>query len=184
MGKNVFKIGKGFSLVELMVTLLVVSIIALFAIPGMGNLIDKIAVRSTKDSLVDAIRTARVTSVEQKTRLQVCGLATDGSCSSAAADWDRGVVIARENNDNSLTVLHQFQFRDSVFIKTSSANYTIYVNEQGWTVGSADSILICRKQGDNENGFRVVISRAGKVRYESWDPADPWKNSSGTALNC
>ena len=173
----------GFTLIELLVVLLISAIIAIFAAPSMNDLLDRVAVNTTKDSIIEAIRSARVTAVEQKTTIEICGLTNDNNCGSDASSWDNGITIAERKPDNSLEILNTIKFKKSVYVKINGDTYTIYINKQGWTSGSADSVLVCRETGDNKYGQRIVLSRAGKTRTEPYTGSD-WENSSGTKLNC
>ena len=174
----------GFTLVELLVALLVASVLLTVAVPLFSNMVDKMRVRTTLDTVVEAIRTARVTAVEQKIDMKICGLANDGTCSGAAADWDSGVVVAKIHEDLSEEVVYQVRFKEAVWVKVNGGVYNIYINKQGWSAGSADSNLICKAVGENRFGYRVVINRAGRVRTEYSEDGTGWLNSSGGALDC
>ena len=101
----------GFTLVELMITLLVLAIILGIALPSFSALIEKLAIRSTTESIVEALRTARVTAVEEQTDIKVCGLGANNTCSNA--DWDKGLIILRNSNSETLYLIRSTLRRSS-----------------------------------------------------------------------
>lgn len=169
----------GFTLVELMITLLVLAIILGIALPSFSALIEKLAIRSTTESIVEAFRTARVTAVEEQTDIKVCGLGANNTCSNA--DWDKGLIILRNSNSETLYLI---RFKESILVKPlNQANITF--NNQGWTNFFANSIFVCKASDDNKNAYRIVVSRSGRIRTESYDETPGgWKDSNNNTLSC
>ena len=175
----------GFTLIELLVAMVVAGILLGVALPSFKTLLDKMAVRTTANTIVEAVRSARVSAVEERSKMRVCGLSTNGECGAADADWDRGLVILRVNDDDTTETVHSIRFKESVYITIrQAADYRVHINEQGWSPGSANSILVCQEPGNNEYGYRVVISRAGKIRLEYSEDNTGWKAGDGTDLTC
>ena len=170
---------RGFTLIELMVVVALMAIILGLGIPSFRNLIEKMAVESEAKMIVEGLRTARLTAIEEKANVVVCASANGTSCSDP---WDNGFIVYRDS-DNSGTlngteeVLFGHQFRDSVIVITGSGqNQNFFFNNNGWSPGSADSLLVCAEAGTNRNAYAVIINRAGRLRI--LDSSQDWDNRS------
>jgi type IV fimbrial biogenesis protein FimT len=171
---------EGFTLIETLVVLMVMGVILALGTPSFLNLIEKMSTESETKALVEALRTARLVAIEERQGVVVCPSANGLSCGASSSDWASGFLAFRDNNnDKSLDageeVLFTHNFRQSVLVKIpNDINRKFYYNENGWTPGSASSVLICAKENQNKNGFRVVVNRAGRIRVE--DSNSTWPN--------
>lgn len=166
---------RGFTLIEMMVVLALVAIILGLGIPSFRNLMEKIAVESEATMIAEGLRTARLTAIEEKENIVVCASANGTSCNNA---WDNGFIVYRDSDDSGTLngteeVLFSHQFKDSVLVKTGSGqNQNFYFNNNGWTPGSAESLLVCAEAGTNRNGYIVIVNRAGRLRvldsHQDW----------------
>lgn len=170
---------RGFTLIEMMVVLALMAIILGLGIPSFRNLIEKIAVESEAKMIVEGLRTARLTAIEEKTNVVLCASDNGTSCVNA---WDSGFIVYRDS-DNSGTlngteeVLFSHRFKDSVLVKTGSGqNQSFFFNNNGWSPGSADSLLVCAEASTNRNAYAVIINRAGRLRI--LDSSQDWDNRS------
>ena len=176
---------QGFTLIELMTVVIIMAITIAWGIPAFSDLIERTSTRSAAESIVESFRAARLTAVQQKKRIVLCSTNDGASC---GATWDDGFLVFEDTNENrSLdageAVLHHETFKDSLLVKVgSNTQYKIYIDSNGWTPGSADSLLVCAKPGERDNGYRIVINRAGKIRIE--DSTVAWVNAAAETLNC
>ena len=86
---------RGFTLVELMVTLAVVVILTAIAIPSFRNLTLSNRLTTTANSIVGALRTARMEAVKRNASVQFCSNDADsngGDDLGGACDTDTGAV--------------------------------------------------------------------------------------------
>lgn len=176
---------EGFTLIETMIVLALMAIILGLGMPPFLNLVEKFRTEKEAQILLDAVRTARLTAIEQRKNIVIC---TSNNGTQCNGNWNDGFVIFTDDNNNHTRnsneeILFQHQFRKDVTIKTGSGqNQNLYFSTQGWTAGSAESLLVCAKQGSNQNGFRLIINRAGRLRVE--DSSVVWRNANGDVLNC
>ena len=165
---------RGFTIVELMITLLMLGVLAALAVPSFRDMIEKTKVRTATESLVEVFRVARLTAVQERTSVTLCPLGADSSCNGT--NWDNGVLVLKHLPNDTEEVIQKLKFDDSLYIwKNNLDTYTgdnIVINFNGWAPAEMSSIFICTEQGNIRNGYRVVISMAGKIRTEPLSSAD------------
>lgn len=167
---------KGFTLIETMVVLMVMGIILGLGMPSFLNLMEKMGTESEAKVLAEGLRTARLVAIEGREKVVVCPSANNSTCTAGAGGsaWNGGFLIYRDKNDsktlnNGEEILISHTFRTSITVKTESdQNQRIFYNENGWSIGSAETLLVCANVGTNENAYRVVINRAGRIKVQDW----------------
>lgn len=90
----------GFTMVELMITLVVVSILLAAAVPFLGDFTRNNRLVSQTNDLVSAIQLARSEAVKQGTNAIVCPSSDHATCSTNAADWQSGWLVFSDFNLN------------------------------------------------------------------------------------
>jgi len=101
---------KGFSLVEMMVTLVVMAIVLAFAVPSFIGLVDAGRLSSATNDLNAAVRQARSEAMRRGQRVTLCASLDGNQCSNN--DWTSGWIMfvdrirgANPNVDAGETVL-------------------------------------------------------------------------------
>jgi type IV fimbrial biogenesis protein FimT len=88
---------RGFTMIELMITLAIAGVLMALAVPGMRNLIAGRAVASQSDDLLSAMRFARAEAIKRGAPVTICRTtaAAPKVCSTTAAgSWQYWVVFA------------------------------------------------------------------------------------------
>lgn len=91
---------RGFSLVELFVTLGVLSILTAVSIPLITSTINASRITSSANEFVAALQLARMESIRRNVRVLVCE-SSDGLSCTGGAQW-RGWVVFADRNQNGL----------------------------------------------------------------------------------
>ncbi|GAA5317385.1 MAG: hypothetical protein AseanaTS_25900 [Candidatus Pelagadaptatus aseana] len=155
---------RGFTLIELMVTVVVLAILVTVALPGFNTMIDNQRIQSTQRTMLSAINLARS---EATHRNQTVTIASAGG-----ADWEDGISIYTDNDAGGNTAFTGADtlikdisgaISDAVTVRTDGNAFISFqgngmLNEAGNTV----TMAICDERGP-AFGRAINISRVGRA---------------------
>jgi type IV fimbrial biogenesis protein FimT len=174
------KAERGFTLIEVVVTLAIVAIAAGLAIPMFRDVIRNTTVSGETNDFITALATARSEAVRRGTDVAVISNGPPGS-----SEWTTGwQVIADSDRNGSF---------DEVVTTTPALNptYRIYVND---TNGGVDNQIVFRMNGSltTVGGFDVNVcfpggdaAKSRRIRVRPSGNVSSHKNTAGSsALTC
>lgn len=91
---------RGFTLVELMVTVAVLAVILAIGVPSFTGIMHRNRLTASANELVAALQTAKMEAIRRNSRVVICPTANGTSC-SGGSDWSRVIVFA-DLNGNSI----------------------------------------------------------------------------------
>jgi type IV fimbrial biogenesis protein FimT len=98
------KIQKGFTLIELIVTLVVLAIVVGIALPAFNEMVVRSRSASLGADIEVVMNYARIEAVKRATRVSLCS-SSDGTTCSDPADWNEGwLVVADKATTDSAAV--------------------------------------------------------------------------------
>lgn len=105
--------GRGFTLVELMVTIAIAAILLAVAAPNITSFLLRARISAHANDLVGAINLARSEAVKRGGGVTICRSSDQASCSTVAAGWEAGWIVFADPNlnatvDTGETVIHVF----------------------------------------------------------------------------
>jgi type IV fimbrial biogenesis protein FimT len=112
---------RGFTLIELMVTVAVIAILAVVAIPNLRDLVHNNRLRAASNELVASLQAARMEAVRLNTPAQVCRSADGATCIGSNGNWAGWVVLADLDKNGTADIVRTGTFNPSVLIATSPA---------------------------------------------------------------
>lgn len=153
------RIARGFTLVELMVTLAVIAILAVVAMPSMTAVINNSRLSGQAEELVASIQLARAEAVRRNARVTICPSTNGTTCASSTA-WSSWIIHGMDNTASPPV--------DEV-IRGSSANAGIQISgpvggivfRPSGLVDSQASITACMptsQPAQNQRVLTVMIS--------------------------
>lgn len=136
---------RGFTLVELMVTVAVLGIIAVVAVPAMTDMINNSRVRGASEEVTGALQLARSEALKRNQRIIACASASGTSCAASAS---RMVVYWQDPANAATTEL----------VREISMPGSVQVS------GAAAGIQF-RASGVADSAQQLQVSVAGHSRY-------------------
>lgn len=146
---------KGFTLIELMVTISIAAVLMAIAVPSFQNISANNALKSTTRDLVSSINTARSQSISTR---------TDVTVEPTGQSWDGGWTLTYTNTaEESKDFLPQA----GVEVTRTDSNGGLTFMSRGGSRGGPATFTVCHS--DLDRGRSISVSFLGKVVTEMRD---------------
>jgi|GEM_PF-2706668 prepilin-type N-terminal cleavage/methylation domain len=165
-------ITKGFSLLELLVTITLGAILLSIAAPGLASLITNNAIDAEASNISNALRSARSHAVDINQHVVVCFADNSNICKNNG--FTHLLVFVDKNNDGVLTtsganpdaiILNGSAFDHTLSIAPDAGSYVFLADGSTSAVGS---ISVC--SGDTQastEGHRLSVSLSGRTQSDN-----------------
>jgi type IV fimbrial biogenesis protein FimT len=165
---------RGFTLVELMMTLAVFAILVTAAMPALGSLIESTESRTGRSALITALNTARIFAASKNVYAVACP-STDREYCGRTTEWQRGWIVfidadgdgVRDTGEDLLEVTQAQP--EGVAITSTAGRTRIIYRPDGSATGSNVTFTVCDRRGP-EHASALVINNAGRVRTDKPTP--------------
>jgi type IV fimbrial biogenesis protein FimT len=159
--------GRGFTLLQLSLTMAIATVLLGLALPGFQNLLRQQRTAAALHLLSTELALARNTAISRGTPVTLCPSLGDGRC-RAEPDWSMGWLVYRDPQrmpqPRALTDILQDIRRPlhpSVVIQSTAGRLRVRYQPEGFSPGSNLTLRICtagRLRGE------VVVNNAGRPR--------------------
>lgn len=168
---------RGFTLIEVLVTLAVMAVLATLAIPSMAAFMDSIRLRSASNTFFSHLHLARSEAVKRNSRVVLCKSADGVSCVSDGG-WEQGWIVFHDANTNAAldsgeTVIHRAAPLAASLRFTGNTNVARYVSfaPTGATqlVGGAfqaGTFTVCRQSASSGDAYQIILNAVGRPRVQ------------------
>jgi type IV fimbrial biogenesis protein FimT len=151
---------RGFTLIELMVTIAVIALIAAVASPAMITLMNSNRLSSTAGELTSAAQLARAEAIRRSAPVVLCG-SDDGATCTAGADWQGWAVVGQNNRDAVEETVRGGLFPGNIQLSGPAGGVTF--NSTG-LIAAGTTLTACIPTDKPADNQRVItISVAGHV---------------------
>lgn len=145
----------GFTLIELMITLVIAGLLLGMAVPSFTATIRNNRLTAEANNLVTAFNIARSEAVKRRATVTVCPSTNQTSCNGDS--WDDGWIVLDDGANEVIQVFSAMKGHPTIDSTADSVQYTAAGFLNG---GAAVSIGICMDGGDE--GRQINITATGR----------------------
>ena len=160
---------RGFTLIELMVTLTILAVLTVVAAPSFNDALLSNRLAGVSNSFIASAQLARSEAIKRNSTVRLCRSATGTSCATAGT-WQQGWIVFHDvNNDGVVDAgepilqVQQAAPADYHFTTTSTGtSYSLKFQAVGGTADSA-SLLLCRAAPAGRQERVIAVSATGRT---------------------
>lgn len=158
---------KGFSLIELVITVAIAGILMSIGLPSLSKTMQKSKLTSLHNNLLSALSLARNTAISRGTFATICKSNQSATACNTSGAWQDGWIVFPDNNNNGAvdageTILAiNSNLPEQITIKFSK-NFITY-GPQGYANGYSGTFTFCDDK-DSSNKKGMIISNNGHIR--------------------
>ena len=159
---------KGFTLVELLIMLVIISIIISIATPSFANMVADNKLVTQYNRLVTAVSLTRSEAIKRGQRVTICQSADMQSCTKDSANWHDGWVVFVDSNEDNKIDSNEPTLRVQQAITDMNISFgartRIAYHPNGFSVGGSNgTFLFCDHRGEADKKG-LITSISGRAR--------------------
>lgn len=148
---------RGMTIIELMITVVVLALLMAVAIPSFKNASLGSRLSAAANDLLASVQLARSEAIKRNVAVTLCA-SSDGATCAAAGGWEQGWIIVA-----AAAVLQRQQSLPDGYLVTQTGG-TVPLSFQPIGIGAtAATFTVCRDDPDGEQERVVTVSAAGSV---------------------
>jgi type IV fimbrial biogenesis protein FimT len=156
---------RGFTMIELMVTVSIAAIMMTVAIPSFVELIRNSRLTTQANDFVLSLMYAKSEAIKRNQSVVVCSSADGASCANSV-NWEQGWIVYQDaNQDGAVDSNEILQVKNSLTggntLRTGTRTRITFRNS-GFSLGSNATFNLCDTRGTG-NGRTLVLSNQGRV---------------------
>ncbi len=160
----------GFTLIELMIVLLIVSVVSAIGGPIFNETIKRNRLRTQADRILTTLNLTRSEAVKRNQSVSICRSSDGVSCTG---DWEDGwIVFTNRDGDDTVDagvdqVIRVYRgINKGYTLSGTIAASTLTYFGDGSYAGGAGTINICSPDANVEQGWSLMLNKVGRPRVK------------------
>jgi len=183
--KHTPKVSKGFTMVELMVTIAVAGILTTIALPSLNDFLTRMRVDNEVIEIQRLLLTARNTAINSGLNTSLCPLKNDNTC-DAITNWTGRIGVVRidaVNGDLLIKEKAAIKAGDQLIFAFSNVTYNP-AGQLGFFNGNSSTFSYCPK-GNPDYSRGVVVTISGRSSLSTDNNGDGKdQDRTGANISC
>jgi type IV fimbrial biogenesis protein FimT len=143
---------RGFTLIEMLVTLAIFAVLLMIAIPSMRPFLQSQSVKNASMDINSTVALARSEAIKRNTTVDVTA--------NSATDWSRGWVVSQTT---PAATIRKQPALNNIVITSSSGSFSFDGNGRMTSTGSTFTIKPLNKAGSQPLCLTVTVGSTGRV---------------------
>ncbi len=182
--------GRGFSMIELLITLSIITLLLAVATPQLPAFIEKHQGEKALIAVARAIKVGRTTAIKTGATVTVCRSSDALQCSGS---WQNGLIVfTDQNKDRTINqtdrLLVQLVFNNlpgTIVWRAFQNRQYLQLNSRGDMIHQNGNFTFCAFSGTAESAHQLIISGTGRIRFAVDSDGDGIRSgSNGLPLSC
>jgi type IV fimbrial biogenesis protein FimT len=170
---------RGFSVIEMMLTVAIAAILYVLSVPTIDNLIQSSKSSSAQTALLIALNLARSTAIVRQSEVAICP-STDLAHCDRNIWWQRGWIVFQDIDGDGVRkdsepLLSVTQAQSGMAVASSSGRQHVTYRADGTATGTNLTFTVCDRRGPRY-ASTIVVSNIGRPRH-----GQPTKEQATTA---
>src|SRR5579862_2013512 len=166
--------GRGFTLIEVLITISVASILLTIAIPSFRYVTNSNRISGEVNGLLGDLQFARAEAIKEGRTVTVCVSNDGATCAPATTTWQSGWIVFSDPThvgvvDPGETILReQTPFSSTDTFNASNGVSAITFNREGYAIGIANGTLLELHDSTNTTAWTrcLVVNLSGEMTTE------------------
>ena len=167
---NNLAIDKGFTVIELLVTLSVAGILLSVAAPSYRDFVQESRITAQSNSLLSSIMLTKSESIKRNSTATICP-STNGIACTGGTVWSNGWIVFADADGNGAVDAGEeiiqvgAAFTGGNTLQTSVGDLRVTFTANGFSMGFNSTFSLCDSRG-NAHSRALILNNQGRVRTE------------------
>lgn len=150
---------RGYTLLDLLVTLTLLALLATFAIPNLTQFVDSNRQQALLEELQRSLQAARARAILEGRTIEICAYSDEEPCGN---DWNKGWILRVSRTKEVLTVKQSAPTEGT--LRWNGYTPTVRFRPNGTSPTGNGRFTFCSSQA---MAWQLVINRQGRIRSAS-----------------